>query len=319
MRFIKRLICFIMIFVSIGAFSACSKSDNSADQPEINQGGGNEGGQTNYVSYTANEIIVLGSEFVFDFFESVDEGGFGKPVEDMNLLKMKVLFLNASKMINEVSNLDNLVSGYPLMGNEVDLSDDLSGPNSVKRFNFAFMAEDQDGNSNVKIRIVFGYNGVSETYGYDYYDFLIQTNKKNNTISCDILIERSEIFGDNDSTGKYFCAELDGNINAGVDANYHCYYFERVEEILENEQANFNNIRNLEQSKFDGITKTYIDTTETTKALMKDSSEQSELVRVVVGRLGQRKRMMFNGGVMGIRADLSENLIEYVNGQVEII
>lgn len=320
MKVLKKLICLLMVIVSLGTISACSKNDDvTNDQPEKNQGGGNNGTQEVYVSYTASEIMSVGSEFVYDFFDAVEEGGFDESVEDLNLLKMKVLFLNASKMLEEISEFEDLENGYTKIGNELVLLES-DGPNSVKRFYYWFGAEDENGNSNVKIRIIFGYNGdQNAAYSYDFYEFLIQTNKKSNTISCDISIERSLISGENDSTGKYFCAELDGDIGSGNNAKYHCYQFERTEMIAENEQANFNNVMNFEQSKFDGVTEIQLRGSAATKALQTPNSEQSELVGVVVGNLGQRKRMMTKGGHMGLLEGASERLVEYVNFDVQII
>ena len=93
---------------------------------------------------------------------------------------LKVLFLNASKMLKEISDFNDLINGYTYFGNELDLDDEWETPNSVVRFYYAFGVEDGNGDSNVKIRIVFGYDDedTDNTYSYDYYDFLIKTNKK---------------------------------------------------------------------------------------------------------------------------------------------
>ena len=278
MKGLKRILCFLLIFVAVVGVSACSSKEASPSNNDsgLSQGGGN-GAETQippeeevYVAYSSNEIMGLGEDYLTEFFGAVEDNVLGGGFADENIAGMKVLFLNASKMINNISSVDDLPYGRCVKGKELTLDDYTKKPNAVNKFLAKFTPEDSDGNSSLSLKIIFSYKDEDTDFTYDYYDFTIKTNKKNNEIACNFSIERSkEIVGSNDSTAEYFVAELKGNIDSDFDEmNYECYQFSRTEKINDHMTVGYNNIENYLYSKFDGEDKIYYNATETKTMLM---------------------------------------------------
>lgn len=335
MKNLRRIICFLMMIVSLSFFTACSK--DQTPPPEIGTGTEQDGGsgdgseesggeedngdeQEVYVPYTSNEIMNAGSVLLSEFFNEYEADLTDEDLFDDNIDNIKMLFLNTSKMITAVSQIDNLPYGYCVRGNAEELVDYTGKPNKVERFDATFKAEDSNGNSSVKLKIVFSYNELDVDYTYDYYDILIKTNKSQKKVSCEILIERSSIKDSDDSTGRYFYVNLNGKIGGGFDdIKYNCYRFNRTQFINEYTAVNYNNIDQFEQSVFDGQTKTYVGVSESELLLRNSNSDVTKLVSSIVGAMNQGYKSIFNGGVLGTISSLSSSLIAYVNEVEEII
>lgn len=332
MKKFRRLICFLLVLVSLSFFSACSKEEKNPQNetsPEIESGGGITGGdnieeededepQEVYVPYSASEIMVAGSNLVSTFYNDYEVGLAENDSFDDNIESMKVVFLNASKMIKKTSGFDNLPFGYCVRGKSVVLENYEEKPNKIERFDANFITEDLNGNSSVKLKIVFSYEGQDVQYRYDYYDILIQTNKAQKKVSCEIFIERSVNNGLNDSTANYYILKLNGNIGDEYQlSSFDCYKFYRKEFIDAHTSVNYNNIDNFEHSKFEESFY-YMGTVESKNLLRNSNSSVTQLVATSVGTMNQGYKSLFNGGVMGSVSGLSELLIDYVNEDVEI-
>lgn len=348
MKNLKRILCFLLMVVSFGFFSACSSEKNppaTETPPSIENGGGSESGGENsggdngesgedggqegeepeevYVAYTSSEVMMVGSNFVADFFNAFKVNSSDQDLFDDNVGEMKILFLNTSKMIKTVSETENLPYGYCATGKSVSLEEYDGKVNKVERFYAKFIPEDVDGKSSVKLRIAFSYNELDYEYDYVYYDVLIETNKKQNNVSCEIGVEWSAKKGTDDSTAKYYNISLSGEIGGGQNcSNYNCSQFDRTNNNFT--KVDFNNISNLRQSKNVNGTKTYIgDTdvegTDAETLLRNSSSEQSALVSLVVGNLNQGYNMIFRGDAMGTHSTLSSKLIPFVSVATKII
>ena len=351
MKKFKRILCFLLMFVTMGFFVACSKGEPktpSGDDSEMSQeqgggsgesSGGNEGGgsgesgtesggdedtedepQEVYVPYTSNEIMLIGSNFVDGYFDEFEADSTDEDLFDDNIDEMRVLFLNASKMIKKVSEIQGLVFGACMKGAELTLDSYEGKPNAVARFYVNFSQEDANGNSSVRIRILFSYKDLSVDYDYDYYEMLIQTNKAKKIVSCEISVEKSsKKEGLNDSTARYFVAELNGGIDAERnDILANVYQFERTEKIETQTVINYNIIDNFVQSKFDGKTNFYVGGDDADLLLRNDSSSQSILVVQRAGNLSQGLKKI-SGGVFGTISGLSESLVVYVDAETEIV
>lgn len=342
MKNFKRILCFLLMFITFGFFSACSSEKAPPEiesPPAIEDGGGSNdednGGESSededqddepeevYVSYTSNEIMMVGSNFVADFFNALKVNSNDEDLFDDNINEMKILFLNTSKMIKSISEIKNLPYGYCAAGKPVTLDEYDEKVNKAERFYAKFSAEDSDGNSSVKLRIAFSYNGLDYSYDYVFYDIFIETNKKQNIVSCEIGVEWSTKKGVDDSTAKYYNISLSGEIGGGQNCvNYNCSQFDRTNnEFL---KVDFNNIANLKQSKNVNGSKTYVgdtdvDSTDAETLLRNSNSEQSALVSLVVGNLNQGYKMIFRGDAMATLSSLSNNLIVYVNATNKIM
>ena len=350
MKNLKRIICFLLMIVTLGFFSACSSEKNpppAENPPSIENGGGSSGGNENgggtsgdeseepedepeeepeevYVSYTSSEILTVGSNFVSDFFNGFRVNTTDDDLFDDNVGDMKILFLNTSKMIKTISEIQNLPYGYCVGGKAVTLDEYEGKVNKAERFYAKFSEEDSDGNSSVKLRVAFSYNELDYDYDYVYYDVLIETNKKQNTVSCEIGVEWSAKKGTDDSTGKYYYISLSGLIGGGQNCeNFNCSQFDRTDNNFL--KVDFNNIDNLRQSKCSGTTKVYYGEEceepefDSEILLRNSSSEQSSLVSLVVGNLNQGYNMIFRGGTMQTLSTLSNSLIAYVSAVNKII
>ena len=346
MKNLKRILCFLLMFITFGFFSACSSEKTppvTETPPAIEDGGGSNGennGNDNggesgedegendepeevYVSYTSSEVMMVGSNFVTDFFNALKVNASDDSKFDDNIGEMKILFLNTSKMIKSISEIENLPYGYCAAGKPVTLDEYEGKVNKAERFYAKFSAEDLDGNSSVKLRIAFSYNELDYAYDYVYYDIFIETNKKQNIVSCEIGVEWSAKKGTDDSTAKYYNISLSGEIGGGQNCtNYNCSQFDRTNNDYL--KVDFNNIVNLQQSKSVNGTKTYIgdtdiDSTDAETLLRNSNSEQSALVSLVVGNLNQGYKMIFRGDAMATLSSLSNNLIVYVNATNKIM
>ena len=180
MKIFKRIICFLLLFVSIGVFSACSPkgdSGSSGGGNDLSQNDNNSGGDETqeevYVAYTSSEILALGSEFVGEFFEEFEIDTTDEELFDDNISEMKILFLNASKMIKKISEMTNLPYGYCVNGQALNAEEYSGKPNQVARFYAIFSDEDDNGNASVRLRFGFSYDGLDVSLDYDYYDILI--------------------------------------------------------------------------------------------------------------------------------------------------
>lgn len=347
MKSLKRILCFILMFVTLGFFTACSKSETppATKGPEISQGGGGEetpGEDTGsgeeqepevgpsdepsdepeevYVPYTSSEIMLLGSNFINGYLDEFEADESDEELFDDNINEMRVLFLNASKMIKSVSRIENLTYGACLQGNVLTLDDYNGKPNAVAKFYITFSEEDAEGNSSVRIRLLFSYNGLDVSYDYDYYEMLIETNKAKKLVSCEISVEKSaKKDGLNDSTADYFVLELDGGIESeSSEILVNVYKFKRTEMVDAQTQIDFNIIDNLAQSKFNGKTNFYVDGEDAELLLRKASSEQSLLVAQRVGGMYQGLKRL-SGTTFGTIPELSENLVVYVDAETEIV
>ncbi len=342
MKNLKRILCFLLMIVSIGFFSACSSEKtppSTENPPSIDNGGGSSGGSEGdngggetpsedepeveepeevYVAYTSSEIMMVGSNFVADFFNAFRVNSTDEDLFDDNVGEMKILILNTSKMIETISEIQNLPYGYCVTGKPVTLEEYDGKVNKVERFYAKFVAEDVNGNSNVKLRIAFSYNGLDYDYDYVYYDVSIETNKKQNTVSCEIGVELSAKKGADDSTGKYYNISLTGEIGSGQNCvNYNCSQFDRTDNNFI--KVDFNNVANLKQSKNVNGTKTYVGGQDAEILLRTSSSEQSSLVSLVVGNLNQGYKMIFRGDAMSTNSTLSSKLIAFVSVANKII
>ena len=173
MKNFKRIFCFLLMFVTIGFFSACSKEkspSNIGDDSEISQGGGQSGGnngdsgsgdndeggsQEVYVPYTSKEIMSVGSKFIEGFFDDFEVDLTDEDLFDDNVNEARILILNTTKMLDYVSQIEDLRYGAFLKGNELVLDDYQGKPNAVSKFYVTFSDEDTNGNSSVKMKIVF--------------------------------------------------------------------------------------------------------------------------------------------------------------------
>ena len=170
MKNIKRIICFLLMIVSVSFFSACSKSDNSVPETggsEIEENGGSGGGSTesggeddgdeeqdDYVPYTSNEIMIIGANLLSKFFNEYEADLSNDDLFDDNVYNMKPLFLNGAKMITAISEMENLPYGYCVKGSVEELDDYTKSPNKVERFDASFKSEDVNGYSSVKFKII---------------------------------------------------------------------------------------------------------------------------------------------------------------------
>ena len=359
-KIFKRIICFLLMFVTVGFFASCSKGetppptesgpsteenggsggnnndagnedDNDSDDDPSDEPGEDDDGDEDveevYVPYTSNEIMLVGSKFVTDFFKETNANLEDDDLFDDNINDSKILFINTASMLSKMTTIENLPFGYCISGKSVTLNDYTGKPNKVERFYATFTPDDVNGNASVRIRFAFSYNELDVGLNYDYYNILIQTNKAQKKVSCEISIERSVADGVDESVARYFNVKLSGLIDGGFDdVLYDCFKFDRTEKIIDNSLINYNNIDNFEQSVFNGETETYIgfvegDNTKNAEYLLRNgSSSVSVLVKELVGSLNQGYKTIFSGKpIKSDFANLSEYLIAYVNANAEII
>ncbi|MBR3885793.1 MAG: hypothetical protein IKJ33_05000 [Clostridia bacterium] len=346
MKHFKRIICLLLMFVTMSVFVACSKGETPPPQtstppPPVEGNGGpnvednnnndnennNEDNNTEeeedepqevYVPYTSSEIMMVGSTFVGDFFNGVQANLEDENLFDDNLSEMKNLFLNTSKMIKTIAEIENLPYGYCVNGKAVILDEYEGKTNKVERFYATFSPDDEGGYSSVKLRIAFSYNGLDSAYDYVYYDIFIQTNKAQNKVLCEISAEFSMKDGADSSKAKYYNIDLNGTIGGGNSCeDYNCYQLDRTNNNFES--INYNNINNLKQSECVKGSKTYVGGDDAENLLRSSNSKQSVLVKDVVSLLNQGYNMLFRGNSMATLTGLSESLIIYVNVQNKII
>ncbi len=332
MKNFRRVLCFLLMFVTIGFFTACSKSENppgGSDDSGLSSGGGSEdsgsgdsggGSEEVYVAYTSSEIMLLGANFVESYFDDFEADTNDENLFDDNVDEMKVLLLNATKMIEYVSEIEDLTFGVRLKGSVLELDDYQGKPNAVAKFYVTETSENSDGNASVRITILFSHDSKSVEYSYDYYDILIETNKKQKLVSCDISIERSvQKTGLEDSSAKYFVFDLDGDIDGGNNfTSFNAYKFERNVQIEDQTIINYNVIDNFAQSFKDSKNEFYVGGNEAELLLRNASSSQSILVSQRIGNLRQRLKKL-SGNALGTISGLSEALTKYVDLVNEIV
>ena len=341
MKNFKRILCFLMVFMSIGFFMACSKSEtpSTSETPGTSQGGGETGGGNSepgnsepgdsgsgdeseevYVPYTSSEIMMLGSNFVDAYFDEFEADLTDEDLFDDNINEMKYLFLNASKMVKYVSQMEDLTFGACMKGFELNLDDWQGKPNAVAKFYVTYTGDNSDGVSSVRIRILFSYDELNVDYNYDYYDVLIETNKAQKLISCDFSVERAtQKSGQEDSTARYYVFDIDGNIDGGNNFDeVNVYQFDRTEKIEAQTTIDFNVIDNFEQSHYVTEVESYVGGEDAELLLRNSSSAESIMLAQRIGNLGQGLKKL-SGGVFGIISGLSEALVVYVNSETEII
>lgn len=325
MKVLRKVLCFLfLVVITASGFACSSKSDTSSSDSESGQSGGNDTPQNTptevYVPYTASEIMGLGSEYLDEFFGEVETDLGGGDSADVILSGMKVLYLNASKMMKNISEFEGLLYNSCVRGSALEVGDDSEKPNRVEKFIVTFSGDDSDGNSKVNIKIQFSYKSKDKDWNYDYYEFLIKTNKARGEISCNFAIERSvEKTGESDSTANYYCVDLSGKI--GDDANkmeYKCYQFLRNKKINDYTQVSVNNIEEFKFSKFDGEIKTNLSNTSETKELLRNPSSEISLLATEKVRTVNQGLQKISGSAVTTIKNLSEKLTIYVDANLEI-
>lgn len=342
MKNFKRILCFLLMFVTIGFFTACSKGEtppSGGDDSGFSQGGGESGGGSSgtgpsepggsgdenepeevYVPYSSSEIMMVGSNFVDAYFDEFEADTSDENLFDDNINEMKVLFLNASKMLKYVSQMEDLTFGACMKGFDLTVDDDYEKPNAVAKFYVTYNEENSDGDASVRIRILFSYKELDVKYNYDYYDILIETNKAQKLVSCDFSVEKAiQKTGLEDSTARYYVFDINGNIDGGNNfEEFNIYQFDRTEQIEAQTSIDFNVIDDFEQSRFVSEIETYVGGENAELLLRNSSSEQSLMLSQRIGNLGQGLKKL-SGGVFGTISGLSEALVVYVDLDTEII
>ncbi len=320
MRKIKQILSLMLAFVIVFAFGACSKKETpppANNNPGTEQGGGN-GAEEVYVPYSSSEIMSLGSNYVDDFFADFEVDLTDEVYFDDNINGVKSWFGGASNILESLSDLEGLTYGKTLQGSELEISDYANNANRALRFLARFSDEDVDGNAKVEISVIFDFKNLDNMLNYDFYYFVINTNKKTKDISVDISIERSRENGVNDSVADYYNISLTGKIGGGI-VSYDCYKFKRTEIIDSYSVVSGNNIDKFQQSKFIDGQKSYISEQEAEENLRNPASNETSVISSLVNGLNAKFNKIYSGKITTNTENLSESLVICIYPDIEII
>lgn len=327
MKFIKKFICLTLMFSLFLMLPACasdkkpnSNNDSTVKNDDSNKKDDDKGDDDNseYIPLNSTDMLLLGSNFTSEFFSASAYS------EDNNfndfILKNEILFVNASKMLKNLTEFDNLIFNCILGGYEIEVQNK-ENVNAVVKLNINFIKEDVDGNSSLEVKILFGMSSGTAELNYEFYDFLIETNKKQDNISLKCSIEKSFEISQTNSTANYFVMNLSGKIKSLDVEKYSFYQFERNAKITDytTGTVNSNIIKNYEQAESDGEKQEFIGASESEILLRNPNSRQIEIVLNEVSALGQGKDIMNMSGVLKRINGLSESLVPCTDGETEIV
>ena len=299
------------------SFSACKNNDNPPDDNQIEQQNPDLGGDNGsnepevFEPLTINDMFSLATDLNEDFFagfnQDLHNGSF-----EINILNLKDLFLNSSSMINEIGEFENISHETILSGKEIE-EINTETPNKLNKFYMVHSPENSDTYSKLEIRVLLSYKDKDVKYTYDYYNFLIETNQKLNTISYSCSIENSRAVGTNSSSAQYKVFNITCDLkNMENVRDYKVYSFER-NKIVDVNLVNNTNIENFTKSAFDGDDKDYMNVDEGETALRNVNSAEHALIISVVSDLNQDLAMLQKGSAIKSITGLSEALIGCVS------
>ena len=279
------------------SFSACAKGGNpSNNQSQTQQpgdsGNGGENQPEEIVLLSFGDIIGVGKNLGGSFLNGfVDDENMD--LVDSDIISKKALFLSASEMIGKVSEFDNIryemvLSGEKLEGLESDL------PEQVNKFTVLYSKDELSCVSKVDIRILLAYTNLDVTYNYDFYNFVIETNQKDKTVSLKMSIEKSKALGGNNSSARYEVLEVNADLNNLSNIkSYKLFGYERSIMLTSYAAKDiYNAISKYSKSEFDGINKYYMNVNEGDVVLRNANSNAYSLVVDNVSNLGQCVRRL---------------------------
>lgn len=311
MKKLKKIMCFILMLTFCWSFSACKNKDNSPDNGnQIEDPLPDSGSEPEvFVPLTMDDIIGLGEELNDDFFANFEQDLFNGSFE-VNILGMKEMFLNANDMLGKISGLNTVSHGTTYYG-ETLTNETSDQPNQVNKFFITYSPENSDNYSKLELKIMLSYKSLDVKYTYDYYNIVIETDQKNNTISYMCAIEKSRAFSTNNSTAEFFVFDITCDLKDVDNArDYKVYSFERNKIINEN-LVNNTNIVNYSKSEFDGENKEYMSTVQGETELRNTNSKARDVIVNIVADLGQDVKMLqMSGGLK--RTGLSDALISCI-------
>ena len=326
MKTLKKLFCFLLIFAFCFSFSACTKGGNTGgggdkniEQNDDNKNGDNK--PEEYVPLNSSDIILLGADMSQKFLTDFSSDLTDSDKFDDNIEKHKILFLNASQMLKKINDIKNLSFEVGVKGEMIEQAQE-NKPNMVNKFYINYIPEDANGNASVEIKIIFSFKDLSVENTYDYYYFLIETNKKQGTISFECAVENSSLSGSNDSQASYNVFKFGGAIGeTNLVKDYDFSYFERITRITNYSTAMINNnfIKNFEQSTFSDETKKYFDPADSEQSLRNPNSEQVQFLISEIGKIGQSLNLLQLSGAMKTVNGLSNALVVFADGETKII
>ena len=276
-----------MLMLTIGwSLSACAKGGNpSNNQPP--QSGGNDKPQEIVLLDFDNVIDVgasLGRTFLNEF-----EYGDNLDLFEQDIVGAKALFLDASEMIAQVKNFNNITYEWVLAGEKIVVPDDRVLPEQVNKFSIYYSKDATTGYSKVDIRLVFSYPTLDVVNNYDFYNFVIETNQISKTVHLTMSVEKATASSSNNSTARYEVLEINSDLNDLSNFNsYRLFGYERSR-VLTSYAAKdiYNSIQNFTKSEFDGVKKDHMDAEEGDVCLRNDDSSEFALIVDSVSNLGQ--------------------------------
>lgn len=306
------------------SFSACSKGDNPSENenqvetPLPDEGGNNDGSEEIvepevFVPLTLSDMYSFAKTVNEGFFAGIDEGSTQESF-DKYIYSMKELFLNASDMLQEVKTFENIPCETQIKG-EVLTVEDENLPEQVNKFYMIYLPEDENTYSKLEIRILFSYKDLDVNYAYDYYNIVVETNQKENRFSYSCAIEKSVASGLNNSTAKYSVCNIESELeNLTNIKTYKVYSLERNKKLTNYSESMINNtnILNFSKSEFDGVNKSYINTTEGELCLRNPNSAEHALIVGLVSDLGQDLNLLQLGLAIKRVTGLSDALISCI-------
>ena len=312
MKTFKRIMCFMLMLTFCWSFSACKNGENPPDNQNQLENPLPDSGESEpevFVPLTMDDMLRLGAEVNETFFADFEQDMFNNSFA-VNILTMKEMFVNSSDMLAEVSNFNTISQGATYYGETLS-TETSDTPNQVNKFFIAYSPENSDNYSKLELRILLSYKGLDVKYTYDYYNFVIETDQKKNTISYMCAIEKSRALSTNNSTAEFFVFDITCDLKDVDNArDYRVYSFERNKIINEN-LVNNTNIIKYSKSEFDGENQLYMSTTEGETELRNTNSKARELIINIVADLGQDVKMLqMSGGLK--RTGLSDALISCV-------
>lgn len=328
MKLLKKLICLVLMFSLFLTLPACAsgKQPSSGSDSSIKNEDSNKKDDKNndddkpeeYIPLSSTDMLLLGYNLTNSFFNVSafsEDNDFGEFI-----IKNEILFINASRMLKNLSEFEDLIFNCILGGYEIEIQSK-QNVSAVIKLNINFAKEDDEGNSSLKVKVLFGTSDKNTDLNYEFYDFLIESNKKQDEISLKCGIEKSKENGNSDSTADYYLMQLNGTIKDLETETYSFYQFERNAKITDYTTAtvNSNTIKNFEQAEFDGASKVFISTLESDILLRDPNSKQIAIVLKEVGSLGQGKDILNMSGILKKISGLSESLIPCTDAETKIV
>ena len=303
MKNLKRVLCFLLMLTFCWSFSACSKKKESEpsnnttpeiEQPESNDEGNQDEEQEDvvepevYTPFDLNDVLDLGSRAIAGFVYNLDVDLNDSDPFDDNIANKQSLFIEASEMLTKLCEFDNISYETAYKGELLSAED--AERDRVNKFYLEHWEEDENGYSKVDVKILISYKNLDVVYTFDYYNFVIETNQKQNAYSVRIATEKSVESGSYNSKATYVILELDGEIKTPSSVyKYDVISFARNKQLTNYSSSviNNSNILNFTRSTFDGLEEKYIGVKDGENYLRTPGTDQYNMIVLNVSELGQ--------------------------------